>query len=101
MAKSPTLDKISESFKKIRERLNSHAIKNNIPKKIYYRFLFYPVIILAILIYLKPKIILEHNRNVILSKKDSYKISYSKLMLWFVLLQLPLILYIFLSNLEL
>ena len=101
MPKSPTLEKISDAFKKIKERLNTQATKNNIPKKIYYSLLFYPIIVLCILIYIKPKIILQNDRNTILSKKDSYTISYPKLMLWFLLLQLPLILYIFLSNLKL
>lgn len=100
MPKSPNLDMISETFKQIKEKLDTKIKISRIPKKIYYTLLFYPVLVLSILIYIKPKIILDHDRSVILSKKESYKISYSKLMLWFILLQLPLVFYVLLSNLD-
>lgn len=93
--KSPTLDKISDAFDKIKEKLHNSYSKSNSNNKNKYLFI-YPILVFAILIYMKPKIILEKNKDLLFTTtKDVYNISYPKLFLWFILLQIPTFIYLY------
>jgi len=61
-------------------------------KHYYIILLLYPFIILSILLWFRPRMILEAN------DKNEKCISYKKLIMWFILLQLPLFLYYLLNQ---
>jgi len=89
MPSSPTIENITSNFDKMKRKL---GIGNqDIIKHYYIILLLYPFIILSLLLWVRPRIILEKNEN-------EKCICYKKLIMWFILLQVPLFLYYLLNQ---
>ena len=93
MPSSPTIDNITSNFNKMKKKLGMDSGDvSSLIKHYYIILLLYPFIILCVLLWFRPRIILEDTE-----KTEKY-ISYKKLIMWFVLLQLPLFLYYLLNQ---
>jgi hypothetical protein len=92
MPSSPTLENITYGFNKMKKKLGMVGSDVSTMVKHYYIILLlYPFIMLSLLFFVRPRIILED--------KDNDKcISYTKLIMWFILLQIPLFLYYLLNK---
>ena len=86
MPSSPTIDTISSNFNSMRKRLGIGTV--HIVKHYYIILLLYPFIIISILMSFRPRIVLD----------DKQSLSYKKLILWFIVLQIPLFLYYLLNQ---
>lgn len=93
MGKSPTINKIEDNFSKIKRRL---GIKDEIDdsnrnvRKIVISVLYIVVTFLLLFLY-KPKIVCDDKPY----DNDNIKsISYSKFLLYYLLIQTPIVLYI-------
>jgi hypothetical protein len=84
---SPTLTDISKKFSMIKQTFGLE--KSNVIKIMNAFFLFYPIIVLLFLVIYKPKFI---------RSEDDDKLSFSKTVLWFIILQLPLVSYVLLTR---
>ena len=90
MPSSPTIENITYNFDKMKRKL---GIENkDIIKHYYIILLLYPFIVLSFLLWFRQTIILENNN------KDEKCICYKKLIMWFILLQVPLFLYYLLNQ---
>jgi len=86
MGKSPSLDVINKNFSTIKDKLNKK-------KKIKILFvILYLLLTLYLLIRYKPKMICHDTKDFM---EDKRKISYSKFILYYLFIQIPLFLYIF------
>ena len=86
MGKSPTLDVINNNFSSIKDKLNKK-------KKILFLFvILYLFLSLYLLLKYKPKMICKNNTNDFM--EDRKTISYTKFTLYYLLIQIPLLLYI-------
>lgn len=90
MPSSPTIENITSNFNKMKRKLGMD--NGDIIKHYYIILLLYPFIMLSLLFWVRPRIILEDKED-----KDTC-ISYKKLIMWFILLQVPLFLYYLLNQ---
>jgi len=93
MGKSPTINKIEDNFSKIKRRLGIKYDEDNTNKsniKIVISLLYIGVTFLLLILY-KPKVIYEDKPY---DYDNKSKISYSKLFLYYLIIQVPLVLYI-------
>ena len=97
MPSSPTLNNFTYQFNKMKKKFGMDSGDISVFMKHYYIILLlYPFIILSALLWFRPRMILEDkNKN---GKNDKNCISYKKLIMWFILLQLPLFLYYLLNQ---
>jgi hypothetical protein len=93
MPSSPTL---TEFNNKLKDRGFKHFYSINV-KSYSYLIVIYPIIVLYALLVGKPKIILKEN---IYDKDDKDEISYDKLIIWYILLQIPVFFYVFIRMSE-
>ena len=93
MPSSPTIENITSNFNKMKKKLGMDSGDISFVMKHYYIILLlYPFIILSFLLWFRPRIILENNDN------EEKCICYKKLIMWFILLQVPLFLYYLLNQ---
>jgi ABC-type oligopeptide transport system ATPase subunit len=86
MGKSPSLDVINDNFLNIKDKLNKK-------KKITFLFvILYLFLSLYLLIKYKPKMVCKNNTTDFID--DRKTISYTKFVLYYLLIQIPLFLYI-------
>ena len=107
MPSSPTLERISSNFNKLRKGYrylygngneNENGNKIN-PQMISMILLFYPLITLFLLYYLKPSFILRDQSTPLDGRRGS-EIDFEKLLKWFIILQLPTLFYFLLPSLS-
>jgi hypothetical protein len=92
MPSSPTIQNITSNFNKMKKKLGMDSGDIYVMKHYYIILLLYPFIILCALLWFRPRIILEDN------SKEEKCICYKKLIMWFVLFQLPIFLYYILNK---
>ena len=99
MRKSPTLNSIDKNFSKLKRKLGLRSSDDNTTSKYFSLIIIlYLFVTLLLLLYYKPKQICHEKRPY--EEEDNYKISYSKLFLYYLLLQIPLFIYILCSNMR-
>jgi hypothetical protein len=92
MPSSPTIENITSNFNKMKKKLGMDSEDvSTLIKHYYIILLLYPFIILSLLLWFRPRIILEND-------KEEKCICYKKLIMWFILLQVPLFLYYLLNQ---
>lgn len=98
MGKSPTLNNIDKNFSRLKKKLGLGYDNYDDSKYFYIIVIMYLFLSLLILLYYKPKNICNDKRPY--EYESEYKISYSKFLLYYLLLQMPLLIYIMCSNLS-
>ena len=95
MRKSPTLNTIDKNFSKLKKKF---GIKSNDTNSKYFSFIIilYIFVTFLLLLYYKPKQICKEK----MPYEESNNISYSKFLLYYLLLQIPLFIYIICSNIR-
>lgn len=97
MPSSPTL---TEFNNKLKSKGFNHFYSVNV-KSYSYLIAIYPIIVLFALLIGKPKIILKQDVYDDKDDKDDKKeISYDKLIIWYILLQIPIFFYVFIRMSE-
>lgn len=95
MPSSPTLIEFNNKLKdKGFKKFYSIGIKSY-----SYLIVIYPIIVLFVLLIGKPKMILK-DQNDRLDDDKINEISYDKLIIWYILLQIPIFFYIFIRMIE-
>lgn len=98
MRKSPTLNSIDKNFSKLKRKLGVRSNDHNTTSKYFSLIIIlYLFVTLLFLLYYKPKQICHEKRPY---EEENYNISYSKLFLYYLLLQIPLFIYILCSNMR-
>lgn len=98
MRKSPTLNSIDKNFSKMKRKLGIKSSDDNTSKYFSLIIILYLFISLLFLLSYKPKQICHEKRPY--EEEDNYKISYSKFFLCYLLLQIPLFIYILCSSMS-
>lgn len=88
---SPTIKDACKNFSMIKKNFGLEM--SNTIKMLNIFFLFYPILVLLFLILYKPKIVMEEHPDT-----SHHKLSYYKLIMWFIILQLPLVFYLLLTR---
>jgi hypothetical protein len=97
MPSSPTITEFNNKLK------GRYGIKNfySIATKSYsYFIVIYPVIVLLALLIIKPKMILKEKHDLLEENNETCEISYDKLIIWYLLLQMPVFVYVFIRMTE-
>lgn len=93
MPSSPTLTDFNYKLK------DRYKFRYSISTKSYsYLIIIYPIIVLCALFIIKPKMILKDNNSEDVDNNSD--ISYDKLIIWYLCLQLPIFFYVFIRMLE-
>ncbi len=87
---SPTIVEACKKFSMIKSKLGINS--TNFSSYLIMLFLLYPVLVILSLIYFKPKIVMEKDTE------EKTKISYKKLIIWFIIFLSPLVLYFLLRS---
>lgn len=97
MSKSPTLNNIDKNFSKLKRKLGLKSNNNDESSKCFVLIvILYLFVTLLLVLYYKPKHICHEKKPY--EEDCDYKISYSKLLLFYLLLQIPLLIYIMFSK---
>jgi hypothetical protein len=91
MSKSPTLHNIEDNFSRIKRKLGLKRDKSNPTKSIF--ILLYMVVTFIILLYFKPRIVCKEKMPYY-NQPDKPDVSNTRFILFYVLLQIPLLIYI-------
>lgn len=97
MSKSPTLNNIDKNFSKLKRKFGLKSDNNDESSKCFvFIVILYLFVTLLLLLYYKPKHVCHEKRPY--EDDGDYKISYSKLLLCYLILQIPLLIYVMFSR---
>jgi hypothetical protein len=97
MPSSPTLVEFNSKLK------NRYGFKNilSLSRKSYsFLIIIYPIIVLCALLIIKPKMILKTSFDQHDENDNEKEISYDKLIIWYICLQIPVFVYVFIRMSE-
>jgi len=94
LKKSPTINQIKDKMKEIKDKINNTNEPNKISTYTIFFIILYSVFSLLYLIYFKPSVCCKHQKDE--NNKDIYKLSYTKLLLVYIIILLPIIFYLLL-----
>ena len=97
MSKSPTLNSIDKNFSKLKRKLGLKSNNDDESSKCFVIIvILYLFVTLLLLLYYKPKQVCHEKKPY--EEDNEYKILYSRLLLCYLLLQIPLLIYVIFSR---